>query len=140
MAIVLHAIESVADRMVTALIEHGGRRFSASVAGDPDRLRAAIGAPLLVELDYQVVRSFRVLEHDDPVAHGLFPLPSGDIRVVGAVHNIMRFPSTPTLVDVYLQTGPEFITFEADALGEEPMLGTGIEVVVAGLCFYPTWT
>lgn len=125
---------------MTARVEHGGHELVATIVGDPARIRAAVGEALLVELDYAEVVSSRVLAQDLPDEHGLFPLPSGDVRVVGLVHHVVEVSEGVSLVDLYLRTGPEYVTFESSALGCSPTIGDGLEVVVGGLRFFPSWT
>ncbi len=140
MAIVLKTIQSDAAGGVTARVEHGGHELVAMIVGDPARIRAAVGEALLVELDYAEVVSSRVLAQDLPDEHGLFPLPSGDVRVVGLVHHVVEVSEGVSLFDLYLRTGPEYVTFESSALGCSPTIGDGLEVVVGGLRFFPSWT
>ena len=122
-------------------------KLMATIVGDPARIRAAAGETLQVELDYAEVVSSRVLAQDLPDEHGLFALPSGDVallsgdvRVVGLVHHVVEVSEGVRLVDVYLRTGPEYVTFESSALGCTPTVGDGIEVVVRGLRFFPSRT
>jgi hypothetical protein len=140
MAIVLKTIQSEVADGVTALVDHGSHQLTATIVGDPARIRAAVGETLQVELDYAGVVSSCVLEKDLPDGHGLFPLPSGDLRVVGLAHHVVEVSEGVRLVDVYLRTGPEYVTFETSALGCTPTVGDGIEAVVRGLRFFPSWT
>jgi hypothetical protein len=139
LAIILRNIQSETQHGVTAMVEHCGHAILAMVVGDPSRLLVALGATLVVELDFANVISCRVLAQDVPESHGLFPLASGDVRVVGVVHNIIDTPEGYPLIDVYLQAGPEFVLFASSSLACTPALGSGLEVVVRGLRFFPTW-
>lgn len=140
MSIILRTIQSDVAGGVVALVDHGGHELMATIVGDPARIRAAVGEALLVELDYAEVVSSRVLAQDLPDEHGLFPLPSGDVRVVGLVHNVVEVSEGVRLVDVYLRSGPEYVTFESSSLGCSPTVGCGLEAVVRGLRFFPSWT
>ena len=120
-------------------MDDGTQGESGGPVGDPSRLLVAVGATLVVELDFANVISCRVLAQDVPESHGLFPLASGDARVVGVVHNIIDTPEGYPLIDVYLQAGPEFVLFASSSLACTPALGSGLEVVVRGLRFFPTW-
>jgi hypothetical protein len=63
------------------------------------------------------------------------------VRIVGDMHNILQLDDGGSLFDVYLRTGPEFVTFASkDLPGDSPQLSDSLEVTVKGLCFYPTWT
>ena len=88
---------------------------------------AASGETLGVEFDFESVTRWRTLAADEPENHGLFAESDGDIRVVGAVHNVLALEGDVSLFDVYLQKGPEFLTFESgDFPGTPPRKGDGV--------------
>ncbi len=140
-AIVIKEVLGDTPRGVRAIVAHGDQRLDAEVVGERARLEGEIGRTLIVELGFTAVQSWRVLAAEPAVTHGLFPAESGGVRVVGVAHNIIDVTPHVFIVDVYLQSGPEFLTLEADDLsGQRPDLGAALEIIVTGLAFYPTWT
>ena len=138
MAIIIRELQTQSQAQSRVVVEHGGRRLTANVAGTPEQVRSALGTELLVEIDYGFVHGSRVLDSDRPSEHGLYAEPSGFVRVVGMIHNVVDISDTEAVVDIYLQTGPEFLCVKASELDSRPEIGDGLEVVLEDLCFHPT--
>ena len=141
MAVILKQALKATQQGARAIVVHGDVGLRVELVGDEARLRAAVGETLGVEFDFESVTRWRTLGADDPEKHGLFMESNGDVRVIGAVHHVMRLEGDVALFDVYLQKGPESLTFEsADLPGAPPGAGQGIEIIVRGLRAYPTWS
>ena len=143
MAIIIEQVIRPTEDGVRALVDHSGQKLSVSVAAEASRAADVLGQSLVVELGFQQVLSWHVVRGDGTPKHGLFhdPIEPGSVRIVGTVHNILALDDGSSLFDVYVQAGPEFLTFAStDLPGQPPSLRDAIEVTVRGLCFYPTWT
>jgi len=144
MSITIERVLGASSYGVRAVVRHAGRALTVDLAASLDEATRAIGQPLAVELGFTEVLSWRVLPRDSRPMHGLFPTDEGaarDVRIVGAVHDILQLADGKVLFDVYVQSGPEFVTFLSEDLrGQPPELRDSVEAFVRGLCCYPTWS
>lgn len=141
MAIVIESLEHEVGSTTLAQVRHGRFLFNALVNGKQSELQRLLGHECLVELGFEKVVSWRIaagFKDEDSCIKASADVPGG-ICVTGAVHSVMPISSGVSLVDMYLQTGPEFLCIESTELGGTvPLVGTGLEVTLLGLCFYPT--
>ena len=142
MSIIVERIISHTDKTVRAIVDHHGNRLDVEVAGPVSRIAEILGQSLAVEIGYAAIADLQVLEHDSEPAHGLFQSdPSNrNARVVGRVHNVIPLDNGDSVFDVYVQTGPEFLSFDSTEYERELKVGDPVAIVVENLCFYPTWT
>lgn len=140
MSIVIELIMGPTEHGVRALVRHAGEQLTLVVAADVARVTDSVGRVLTVELGFDQVLGWRFLQEGTAAHHGLFDDPSepGAVRVVGTVHNVVTLDDGSDLFDVYVQAGPEFITFQSSELpGKRPALHDSIEATVRGLRAYP---
>ena len=141
MSIVVRQLLDASSRGRYAVVEHHGELLRAEVVGTCHAIEAAVGVPLCAELDFLSVESCLVKSESSPEQHGLFQCPDGRVRVVGAVHSIIPVDDSDSILDIYLQRGPEFLALESSAIpGPPPTVGDTVEVIVTGLTFFPAWT
>jgi len=139
MAIVIEKIESKADRRVAAWVSHKKRLLHVFV--DVSAGEVETGQEYFVEMAYDNVLEWRFIPSFQHVDSGIFGSLETDhpIRIVGCVHSLVQVGENNTIVDLYIQNGPEFLAITTQELGGViPVIGQGMEVVVEGLCFYPT--
>lgn len=140
MAIFINEVLEELDDRVRARIRHNGSEFNACVFGSPLKISSSIGTELVVEISYEsVVASRRIEDFDDSDSIIMSESPESEILLVrGRVHSIIEDGSGGYIVDLYLQTGPEFITATSEELGFVPEIDSGLELELEGVCFYPT--
>jgi len=121
-----------------ARVRHDGSESELNVrfGGDPTAF-AQTGESVLVELSYETVVAWSVVPDFDDTASGLWQ--DGDsTRIRGRVSNLVPLEDGDILIDIYVCNGPEFLLTRAlDLGGEVPPEGTGLELVVGGLCLHP---
>lgn len=142
MSITIERVLAPTDHGVEALLRHSGQSLRAEVSASPETATAVIGQSLMVELEFRAVLTWRAVHGEPKPAHGIFQAGDvcGSARIVGDVHNVLPLEDGTVLFDVYVRAGPEFVTFDSgDLTGQPPELHDLLEVVVQGLCFYPTW-
>lgn len=94
-----------------------------------------------VEMSFDELVTWRVLPLFEDDQSCICPAVDveGATTLVGRVHNVTEIGEGSQVVDLYLQTGPEFLAICTNELGgEAPRVGTGLAVTVRGLCFFPT--
>ena len=95
----------------------------------------------MVEMTFERVASWRELpEFDDAQACIKQSAEVADALVLqGRVHDVIEGGDEARFIDLYLQTGPEFVAIPSKDLdGTIPAVGTGLEITVFGLCFWLT--
>ncbi|WP_256077162.1 hypothetical protein [Massilia sp. YIM B04103] len=126
-----------------AQVQHGAHVFAALVNGSRESLAPLLGCQTLVEMSFQDVADWRELPdfQDEDSCIQASAVIRNAVVVRGRVHNVLPVDSESSVIDLYLRTGPEFITIESSELGGFiPTVGAGLEIHVQGLCFYPTNT
>jgi hypothetical protein len=90
------------------------------------------------EIDYDEVMGWKVVDDFDDDQSGIWQEQDG-IHLLGRIHNVLDYGDGKTVVDVYVQKGPEFFTVTADGM-DDPTFDatTGLEIVVKTLYLHPT--
>jgi len=143
MSIIIQRLKEKFDTKMLAEILHSEEEFVALVSGSAESLQAHLGSECLVELGYEKVIEWKVIPDFQDEMSGIAGCSSQPnfTTVKGRVHHVMEMGDNQSVIDLYIQTGPEFMTVASGELGDEtPVLGSGIEITVENLCFYPTNT
>jgi len=142
-SIVINKLGDEQGRATHAQIRHGNREFSALVHGSRASLEHILNQECIVELGIERVVSWREFTSFKDSHSCIEPSEQvlGAFIIRGRVHSAIEVDEYVRFIDLYLQTGPEFLTISSQELGGViPSTGTGLEVIVCGLCFYPTGT
>lgn len=126
---------------VSAKVRHGSHEFVALIDGSRSTLTELVGEDCVVEMLFDSVASWRELhEFQDDQSCIMSSANTPDAATLrGRVHNISDLDDNSQIIDLYLQTGPEFLAVSSAELnGVVPALGSALEITVHGLCFYPT--
>ena len=94
------------------------------------------------EIDHASVIRFEADLPADDNQSGLFATDDPIVTLAdGLVHNLVEIGPDHVLIDVYIQTGPEFFTVTSEELGGTvPAIGSRLRVWLLGLSIYPTHT
>jgi hypothetical protein len=141
MSIVIRHLGKEQGATTLALLTHGEFEFTAMVHGSKGELVAHLNQDCLVEMSFEKLVSWRELpEFDDKQSCIRSATHDKDaITLSGRVHSITEVDERSQTLDLYLQTGPEFLAISSEELGgSAPKVGTALEITVHGLCFYPT--
>ena len=143
MSIVIYQLGSERREATSAHIGHGGHQFEALVHGGKAALIKLINQECLTEMSFERVASWNELQEFQDEESCIKPSADflGAVTLCGRVHNITEVNAGVRIIDLYLQTGPEFLAISSKELGGfVPSVGTGLKITVHGLCFYPTGT
>ncbi len=141
MAIVVHSLLEERGPAVFARVSHAGREFAALVDGSLSTWTKELGRSIIVELSFDRVVSWRLVPDFDDDDSGIIAVEDAPEALVirGRVHSVIPVDADTAVLDVYLRAGPEFLTLDSNELGgSSPVIGSGIELIVEGLCFRPT--
>ena len=135
MAIKIIELLQFSNKMKTATVKLNGVKLpirvcaSASVK-EGDEISHA-------EFDYEELVSInKMTDGKDRISSITYCQEGHKIR--GKIINKIEINIESTLLDLYIQSGPEFITVDVSkTVGETFEIGNYAEVLVSGLCIYP---
>ena len=123
-----------------ARVRHEDHEFDALVLGSRVSLESLLNESHCAEMSFERLLSWRELENFRNEQSSIHAAPDMDDAIVltGKVLSIIPVDDVQ-IIDIYLRAGPEFLTLSSDEIdGKLPAIGSGVEVTVSGLCFYPT--
>ena len=141
MSIVIRSLGKQQGESTVACVAHGAYEFTALVHGSKSGLASLVNRDCLAEMSFSRIASWKAIPDfsDEQSCIRTSSEGEGAIVVLGRVHNFTEVDDHSGIVDLYLQTGPEFLAISSQELGGDiPVVGTALEVTVYGLCFYPT--
>lgn len=143
MSIVIQRLDAKHDDKMLALVRHNDQEFAAFVSGSEETLQLEIGRECIVEINFERVIEWRVIPGflDEKSGIRSCALRSNALKICGRVHNVLDVGEGKSVVDIYIQNGPEFLAVTSEELENQvPTLGSALEITVENLCFYPTNT
>jgi hypothetical protein len=142
-SIVIHRLGNEQGAATSADLRHGNYVFAALVHGSKESLFKLLNQECLTEMSFERIVSWSELPEFQDEQSCIEPSGEffGAVTLRGRVHSTTEVDVNVQVVDLYLQTGPEFLAISSEELGGAvPSVGTALEVTVYGLCFYPTGT
>jgi hypothetical protein len=142
-SIFIHRLGNEQGATTSAHLRHGNYEFAALVHGSKESLSKLLNQECLIEMSFERIASWRELSEFKDEQSCIKPSAEviGAVTLRGRVHSTTGVDVNVQVVDLYLQTGPEFLAISSAELGGlVPSVGTALEVTVYGLCFYPTGT
>ncbi|MFZ6778679.1 hypothetical protein ACO0LD_17795 [Undibacterium sp. Ji83W] len=124
-----------------ARVRHDDHEFDALVFGSRTSLQPLLNKSRCTEMSFERVLSWRELEDFSNEQSSIHAAPGIDAAIVlkGKVISIIPVDSDTQIIDIYLRAGPEFLALSSDEIdGKFAAIGKGVEVIVSGLCFYPS--
>lgn len=143
MGITIQSIIEKAPDKVKAMVLHGENKIVAHVNGNVDEVRELIGSEIIVEMDYARIVSWTLIKDFDDNQSGIFDVQNNYSlsTVRGRIHNSVEIAPRQAIIDLYLLNHADFLSVDSKELEDLiPEIGIGMELIVEGLCFYPTKT
>tara|TARA_B110000046_G_scaffold59224_1_gene66480 strand:- start:1122 stop:1487 length:366 start_codon:yes stop_codon:yes gene_type:complete len=117
-------------------LTHGTEKIVAQVWGVNDTIKNKIGKELIVEMNYGQLLAIKLIKDFNDSDASISQKDNAYI-LKGRVHQIIK-TEDDFLIDLYLQTGPEFLLISESIIGDlELKEGQGIELEVSDLKFFP---
>jgi len=128
-----------ADRTRVSVV-HGAESFLAMIPEPPERLQSLSGK-VQAELGYDAILKHEVRAVPLDSESGIFATDDPFVVLVdGSVINVVEVDANRTLVDIYIQKGPEFLCVSSEDLEDAiPEPGCRIRLWLKGLKIYPTF-
>jgi hypothetical protein len=132
---IMEIVDAQADD-VWANVKHQDGQLAVTIrGGNNDNI--VIGSRFDAELDYDKIVDWKAVDDFRDDQSGIWQEQDG-IHLLGRIHNILDYGDGKTIIDVYLQNGPEFFTVNSDAIEDLTFdANTGLEIVVRNLYLYP---
>ena len=138
MGITIHKILEKAEQYSVVELTHGSEQLVAKVWNEYDSLKDKIGEEnLIVEMNYDQLVGIKLIEDFNDFDSSITSR-GGNYVIKGRVSQTIKTESD-CLIDLYLQTGPEFISILKSEIGDlELKEEQGVEVELTDLKFFPT--
>ena len=132
----MEIVDSQSDD-VLANVKHQDSQLAVTIrGGNNDAI--IVGSRFEAELDYDEIVDWKAVDDFNDDQSGIWQEQDG-IHLLGRTHNILDYGDGKTIIDVYMQNGPEFFTVNSDAIEDLTFdANTGLEIVVRNLYLYPT--
>ncbi|NVD97852.1 hypothetical protein [Massilia sp. BJB1822] len=141
MSITLLDLGAQHGSFMRASVQNGVCVFAALVNGSRESLEPLLGLQTPVEISFEKMLNWQEMSdfQDDDSCIKAGTIIQDTVIVRGRVHKVLPIDSESSVIDLYVQTAQEFIAIESSELGGFiPKIGTGLEIHIQGLCFYPT--
>ena len=121
---------------IQAKVSHQDNQVTAILSGTKSE-NILVGKSFQAEIRYDEILDWKVIEDFDDLESGIWQEEDG-IHVRGRVHSVVDFGDGVTMIDVYIQNGPEVFAVNAEDINNEiPQSNGGLEIVVSNLYLYP---
>lgn len=139
MGITIHNILKNDKEYSLVELNHSQEKLIAKVWNKDGRLKEKVGHEnLIVEINYEQLINIKILENYDDFDSKISQKETNYL-IKGRISQIIK-TENDVWIDLYLQTGPEFITILKSQIGElEIQIDQGVEIEVTNLKFYPTY-
>ena len=141
MSIIIQLFDEEHGTATHATLRHGDHEFNVLIHGKKIDLLPLLGKSMRTEVSFDRIVSWTRLNDfdDDQSCIKSSNEFVGAHTLRGRVHNVIEIESNKSIVDLYLQTGPEFLAISSEELGSQMVpVGTALEITVYGLRFHPT--
>jgi len=136
LGIIIHSILEKFEDYAVVELTHGTEKIVAQVWGVNDTIKNKIGKELIVEMNYGQLLAIKLIKDFNDSDASISQKDNAYI-LKGRVHQIIK-TEDDFLIDLYLQTGPEFLLISESIIGDlELKEGQGIELEVSDLKFFP---
>ena len=96
-----------------------------------------VGMSFQAELGFDTVLNWKTIDDFEDAKSGIWQDQAGT-HLAGRIHSVLDYGDGKTILDVYIQNGPELFTLSLDAMEDAvPEGNDGLEITVGSLYIYP---
>jgi hypothetical protein len=137
MAFQIVEIVDLQPENVLAKVSHQNNQVTATIRANKNE-DLVIGKSFDAEIDYDQVLEWNVIDDFSDDRSGIWQEQDG-LHLAGRIHNVLDYGDGKTIVDVYMQNGPEFFTVASEGMEDLDFdANMGLEIVVQNLHLHPT--
>ncbi len=131
---IIEILDSQPERIV-ARVSHQNNQFTATLH-TKNNGGIAIGKSFQAEIGYDEILDWKPISDFDDAKSNIWQAEDG-IHLLGKVHSVLDFGDGKTIVDIYMQNGPEFFTVDLDGIENDVLESNdGLEVTVRNMLLY----
>lgn len=124
---IIEIVEIQAEK-IQAVVKHGDHQIPVTVVGKREDI--VVGKSFSAEISYDEIRNWNVVSDFEDARSGIWQEQDG-IHLLGRVHNVLDYGDGKTIVDVYMQNGPEFFTVSSEVIDITDLESNGgLEIIV----------
>ena len=132
---IVEGVDSQSDKIV-AKVNHQTHQITATV--HHQNLKDMLEKSFQAEIGYDEILAWKAIDEFEDIKSGIWQAADG-IHLLGRVHSLLDYGDGKTIVDVYIQNGPEFFTVDPEGVENSALESNdGLEVIVRNLHIYPT--
>src|SRR6266508_1289563 len=96
-----------------------------------------VGQAFQAEMSYDQILDWKIITDFDDAESGIWQEKDG-VHLLGRIHSILDFGDGVTVIEVYMQNGPELFAVSLEAINNETLEDNdGFELTVCNLYLYP---
>ena len=132
---IIEILDSQSENTLTK-VSHGNNQLTVIIPNKESK-DIVVGKTYQAEMDCDKILDWKVHGEFDDVESGIWQEKDG-IHLLGRVHNVIDISNGKTVIDIYIQNGPEFFTTNSEAMNNEiPNINAGLEIIVDRLYIFP---
>jgi hypothetical protein len=125
------------DKQMLAKVNHEGNQITAIIK-DEKLKDFDTKESFLAEIDYDKLLNWKVNTNFEDKKSGIWQEKDG-VHLLGRVHDVFYIDKSKSIIDVYIQNGPEFFTVNSETVNNEiPEINSGLEIIVENLYIFPS--
>lgn len=133
---IVEIIDAKPDGIV-ATVSHQNHQIAAVIL-NPGEDHLAVGTSFQANISFDRILDWKTIDDFDDATSGIWQEQDG-IHLLGRIHSVLDYGDGKTIIDVYMQNGPEFFRVDAETIGNDDLEpNSGLEIIVASLYIYPT--
>jgi hypothetical protein len=132
---VVEIVETLSEK-VRAVVRHGDHRIPVIIAGK-DMKNLVVGQSLRSEISFDRILAWKTIDDFEDARSGIWQAEDG-VHLLGRVHSVLDYGDGKTIVDIYIQNGPEIFQIDSEMIESADLeANSGLEISVGNLYIYP---
>lgn len=129
-------LDSKSDNVLVNVL-HQNHPLTVTILG-MERHDISIGNPFRAEIGFEEILDWKIVEDFEDTRSAIWQETDG-FHLLGRIHSILDYGDGRTVVDVYMQNGPEFFTVNLDSTDDKMLdANVGLEIIVKTLFLFPS--
>lgn len=132
---VVEIVEALSEK-VRAVVRHGDHQIPVIIAGK-NMKHLVVGQSLRAEISFDRILAWKIIDDFEDARSGIWQAEDG-VHLLGRVHSVLDYGDGKTIVDIYIQNGPEIFQIDLEMLeGADLEANSGLEISVGDLYICP---
>jgi len=121
---------------ILAIVSHQNNRITVLVSNKKVE-DLVIGKSFQAEIGYDEILDWKVIPDFEDAKSGIWQ-EKDVIHLLGRIHSILDYGDGKTIIDVYMQNGPEYFTVNSEVIDSDSLeSNAGLQITVSNLYIYP---